>query len=38
MQADVMIKGLIEWQKQHFKENGGIKEQMHRERVKKRGY
>ncbi len=24
---DVMIKGLIEWQKQHFKDNGGIKEQ-----------
>lgn len=37
-QVDVLIKGLIEWQKQHFKENGGIKEQMYRERTKSRGY
>lgn len=34
MQADVLIKGLIEWQKQHFKENGGIKEQLTAERLK----
>lgn len=38
MQDDVMIKGLIEWQKRHFKENGGIKEQMASERRKQRGY
>ncbi len=38
LQTDVMIKGLIEWQKNHFKENGGIKEQMHNERRKQRGY
>lgn len=38
LQTDVMIKGLIEWQKQHFKENGGIKEQMSTERRKQRGY
>lgn len=37
-QTDVLIKGLIEWQKQHFKENGGIKEQMFNERKKARGY
>lgn len=34
LQTDVLIKGLIEWQKQHFKANGGIKEQMYKERVK----
>ncbi len=33
-----MIKGLIEWEKNHFKENGGIKEQMSNERRKFRGY
>ena len=38
MQADALIKGLIEWQKKHFKENGGIKEQMAAERRKHRGY
>lgn len=38
LQTDVMIKGLIEWQKQHFKDNGGIKEQMFRERTRQRGY
>lgn len=37
-QTDVMIKGLIEWQKNYFKENGGIKEQMFNERRKTRGY
>lgn len=37
-QIDVLLKGLIEWQKQHFKENGGIKEQMYNERRKQRGY
>lgn len=38
LQTDVLIKGLIEWQKKHFKENGGIKEQLYNERKKKRGY
>ena len=38
LQTDVMIKGLIEWQKSHFKENGGIKEQMYAERRKQRGF
>lgn len=37
-QTDVLLKWLIEWQKQHFKENGGIKEQMYRERTKNRRY
>ena len=27
-QCDVLIKGLIEWQKKNFLENGGIKEEM----------
>lgn len=31
-QCDVMIKGLIEWQKKNFLENGGIKEEMYRAR------
>lgn len=38
LQTDVMIKGLIEWQKNHFKDNGGIKEQLYNERRKQRGY
>ncbi len=38
LQTDVLLKGLIEWQKRHFKENGGIKEQMYNERRKHRGY
>lgn len=38
LQTDVMIKGLIEWQKSYFKENGGIKEQMYNERRKQRGF
>ncbi len=38
MQADVMIRGLIEWQKSHFLRNGGIKEQMAGERRKARGF
>ena len=38
LQTDVMIKGLIEWQKRHFRDNGGIKEQMSNERRKQRGY
>ncbi len=38
LQTDVMIKGLIEWQKRNFKENGGVKEQMSNERRKQRGY
>lgn len=38
MQTDVMIKGLIEWQKKYFKNNGGIKEQMYNERRKQRGF
>ena len=29
-QCDVLIKGLIEWQKKNFLENGGIKEEMFR--------
>lgn len=31
-QCDVLIKGLIEWQKRNFLENGGIKEEMYRAR------
>lgn len=31
-QCDVLIRGLIEWKKRHFKENGGIKEEMYRAR------
>ena len=31
-QCDVLIRGLIEWQKQNFLENGGIKEEMYRAR------
>ena len=31
-QCDVLIKGLIEWQKRDFKEHGGIKEEMYRAR------
>ena len=31
-QCDVLIKGLIEWQKENFLENGGIKEEMYRAR------
>ncbi len=31
-QCDVLIKGLIEWQKKNFLENGGIKEEMFRAR------
>jgi four helix bundle suffix protein len=31
-QCDVLIKGLIEWQKRSFLENGGIKEEMYRAR------
>ena len=31
-QCDVLIKGLIEWKKRDFKENGGIKEEMYRAR------
>ncbi|MBQ9586807.1 MAG: four helix bundle suffix domain-containing protein [Bacteroidales bacterium] len=31
-QCDVLIRGLIEWQKRHFLENGGIKEEMYRAR------
>ena len=38
LQTDSMIKGLIEWQKDHFKENGGIKEQMYNTRRQSRGY
>lgn len=38
LQTDVIIKGLIEWQKNHFKDNGGIKEQLYNERRKQRGY
>ncbi len=38
MQTDVMIKGLIEWQKSNFANNGGIKEQLFNERRKQRGY
>ena len=38
LQTDVMIKGLIEWQKNHFKDNGGIKELLYNERRKQRGY
>lgn len=37
-QTDALLRGLIEWQKRHFKENGGIKEQMYNERKKHRGY
>ena len=38
LQTDVMIRGLIEWQKNYFRENGGIKEQMYNERRRQRGY
>ena len=31
-QCDVLIRGLIEWQKRDFLENGGIKEEMYRAR------
>ena len=31
-QCDVLITGLIEWQKTNFLENGGIKEEMYRAR------
>lgn len=31
-QCDVLIRGLIEWMKRDFKENGGIKEEMYRAR------
>ena len=31
-QCDVLIKGLIEWQKKNFLEYGGIKEEMYRAR------
>ena len=31
-QCDVLIKGLIEWQKKNYLENGGIKEEMYRAR------
>lgn len=31
-QCDVLIRGLIEWQKRNFFENGGIKEEMYRAR------
>ena len=31
-QCDVLIKGLIEWQKRNFLENGGIKEELYRAR------
>lgn len=31
-QCDVMIRGLIEWKKQNFLEQGGIKEEMYRAR------
>lgn len=37
-QEDVLLKGLIEWQKRHFKENGGIKEQMYNARRLSRGH
>lgn len=37
-QTDVLLRGLIEWQKQHFREQGGIKEQMATERRQARGY
>jgi len=40
-QCDVLIKGLIEWQKKEFLENGGIKEELYRARKawqKKHGY
>ena len=31
-QCDVLIRGLIEWKKRDFIENGGIKEEMYRAR------
>lgn len=37
-QVDVLLKGLIEWQKHHLKQSGGIKEQMYNERMKLRGH
>ena len=40
-QADVLIRGLIEWQKRDFRENGGIKEEMYNARKewqRKNGY
>lgn len=38
LQTDALLKGLIEWQKRQFKENGGIKEQLYNERRKHRGF
>ena len=37
-QEDVLLKGFIEWIKQRFLQNGGIKEQMYRARTQYRGY
>ena len=37
-QEDVLLKGFIEWIKQRFPQNGGIKEQMYRARTQYRGY
>ncbi len=37
-QEDVLLKGLIEWMKRQFLQNGGFKEQMYRARVERRGY
>ena len=31
-QCDVLLRGMIEWMKRDFKENGGIKEEMYRAR------
>ena len=40
-QCDVLIRGLIEWKKRDFLENGGIKEEMYRARkdwMRRNGY
>lgn len=37
-QEDVLLRGIIEWMKQQFLQNGGIKEEMYRVRTRYRGY
>lgn len=37
-QEDVLLRGLIEWMKRQFLQQGGIKEEMYRARTQARGY
>ncbi len=37
-QEDVLLRGLIEWMKRRFLQQGGIKEEMYRARTQARGY